>query len=252
MTLSDVGMLAVDSNRTRLYLLQMARQALLPAHVLLLGTPASETHEQRAAAAAARPIPDDVTAEIRHYLQAPVTTLLEELRVPFQCLERSDPNDETVVAAVASRSETVMVYAGPGGAILKRPLLATGCRFLHVHPGVLPAFRGSTTTYYSLIATGECGATALFLDEQIDTGPVVRSRRFPAPTDRTTIDLFYDPWIRSLLLIDVLREYAASAVFPEEPQAVSVGETYFVIHPVLKHIAILGTSRSEDLSEEVN
>lgn len=245
MTLKDVGMLAVDSNRTRLYLLQMARAQLLPAHVLFLTAATTATHEQRASAAMQTPVPDDTADDVRHFLTQPIPALLGELRVPFQQVESLDPNAEAVVSAVADRPERVVVYSGPGGAILKRPLLSTGRRFLHVHPGILPAFRGSTTLYYSLLEAGDCGATALFLDEQIDTGPVVRTRRFAPPADRTTIDLFHDPWMRSVLLAEVLQEYAASGAFPEERQPADRGETYFVIHPVLKHIAILGPSSEE-------
>lgn len=55
---------------------------------------------------------------------------------------------------------------------------------------------------------------------------------------RTLIDLYYDPFIRSEPLIDVLRYYAENGDFPVESQESIDGETYFIIHPVLKHIAI--------------
>ena len=68
---------------------------------------------------------------------------------------------------------------------------------------------------------------------------MIRKRTYPAPEDRTTIDLFYDPFIRAELLAEVMEEYAQRGEMPLEPQDTGVGETYFIIHPVLKHIAIL-------------
>jgi len=42
-----------------------------------------------------------------------------------------------------------------------------------------------------------------------------------------------------LALREVLKDYAKSGTFPLKPQDKDQGETYFIIHPVLKHIAIL-------------
>ena len=165
--------------------------------------------------------------------------LLQEYCIPHQRLPTLDPNAASVVAAIRQLPQSILVYSGPGGVILRKDILSTGKRFLHVHSGILPYFRGSTTVYYALLEEGRCGATAFFFDEKIDTGPVIRTRAFPPPEDRTSLDLFYDPLIRSQLLVDVLRDYAATGKMPVEPQDPEAGETYFVIHPVLKHIAIL-------------
>lgn len=232
--LADVAMLAAPSNRTRLYLYRMAEHNLVPAHVLYLEDPGTATPEKE--------VQDRV--QERHLtgpydLSRPIPQILEELDVLYDVVPCLNPNDDTVVSALAARPETLMIYSGPGGAILRKKVFATGKKFLHTHSGILPQFRGSTTVYYSLLAEGNCGATAFFLDEQIDTGPVIRRKRYPAPKDRSTIDLFYDPFIRADLLVEVLGEYAETGRMPLEPQDKSVGETYFIIHPVLKHLAIL-------------
>lgn len=247
--LADVAILAVSSNRTRLYLFQMWREQLLPAHVFYLEDPAATTHEHHAAARHTRAVPEGTDRAIRRFLDTPLPQLLGELGLSYERLKTLDPNADMVVDAVKRNRSSIVIYSGPGGAILKAALLGCGRRFLHVHPGILPAFRGSTTTYYSLLQTGECGASALFLNERIDTGPIIRTRRFPRPDDPESIDLYYDPWIRSELLIEILRDYASSGALPEQQQDYEAGETYFVIHPVLKHIAIMARPSFDQASD---
>jgi len=232
-------MLAVSSNRTKLYILQMAKHQVLPARVVYMEIPSESTPESQAVEREAES--GGTTNDNYHGfdLSVPVPDLLETLGVPFVSVDSLDPNSELVVNAVAQCQQSILIYSGPGGAILRKQILSTGKRFLHTHSGILPFFRGSTTVYYSLLKEGDCGATAFFMDEQIDTGHLIRTQRFPAPQDRTTIDLYYDPLIRSQLLVEVLQEYVRSGEMPLVPQDSLVGDTYYIIHPVLKHIAIL-------------
>lgn len=215
--LDDVAFLAVDSPRARAYLEALRERDLLPAFAVLL---AGE---------------EDGGG-------TPIREMLAESGVAFADLPTEDVNAPEVVAAVAARREKIFLYAGPAGGILKEPFFETGKKFLHVHAGTLPDFRGSTTIYYQLLARGDCGATALFLERKIDAGPVLAERTFPPPEDGTTIDREYDPKIRAALLVEVLEKYRQTGRFEERPQE-STGETYYVVHPVLKHLAILTTSR---------
>ena len=113
-----------------------------------------------------------------------------------------------------------------------------GKKFLHVHAGVLPKYRGSTTAYYSLLEKNKIGATAIFLEKEIDAGKIVTSEVFPPPEDRTTIDYYYEPYVRARVLAKALKLYVEAGEFPETSQAEGA-ETYYIIHPVLKHIAIM-------------
>ena len=51
-------------------------------------------------------------------------------------------------------------------------------KFLHIHGGYVPAFKGSTTNYYSLLAEGQLGASAIFLTEDLDSGPKLHRQKF--------------------------------------------------------------------------
>ncbi|MGE4293544.1 MAG: formyltransferase family protein [Desulfovibrio sp.] len=237
-SLPGVAILAVDSNRSRMYLHRLAGEGLLPSRAILLHKP-----EQRT--------PEDVAIGREKYRVSPhaelrlsTVELLEQYEIPTVSLSTIDPNDPDVVEAVAGLDQEVVIYSGPGGALLRDPLLEAGKRFLHVHPGIVPDFRGSTTVYYMLLAEGVVGATAFFLNKEIDKGDVVAQKRYPAPADRRTLDLYYDPWVRAQLLAEVLERYRHSGTFETWPQSDKGGETYFIVHPVLKHIAMLAGSSS--------
>lgn len=224
MILQDVAMLVSESDRTKLYIEQMGKHKLLPAYVIYMGN--------------GKPT---------------IPKLLEKYKIPYTHIRSTSPNSFAVVEAVAKCEQSVIIYSGQSSIILQKPLFDTSKKFLHIHSGIVPEYRGSTTIYYSLLKEHACGATALFLNEKIDMGDVIKKRLFDVPKDRSSIDTYYDSFIRSQLLIEVLKSYVAESNMPDsynsntytysfisKPQDKLAGETYYIIHPVLKHIAILG------------
>lgn len=249
MRLSDIGMIAADTSRSRAYLQALARNELLPNYVLVL----EETSD--------KPLPGqfdksqsnresdwivetgDCWSEAHFDSRQPVKALLGELGITFDVTRSKDINDPAVVAAIGRRAETVFIYSGFGGTLLRKDVLSLGKHFLHVHGGYLPDYKGSTTNYYSLIVENTLGASAIFLSEEIDGGPVLLRRTFPPPENRQEIDHIYDSAARAKVLVEVLQEYLTRGGWEFELPANTGGETYYIIHPVLKHIAILDKSQ---------
>jgi methionyl-tRNA formyltransferase len=234
--LDEIGLLAVDSYRTKSYIHQMIVRQVLPAYVIYMDDEMHVNSESRSVNNHSEQTTNDVNVFDSDMC---ITQVLSDNDIPYQIVSTTDPNSEEVLELVQDASQSIFVYSGPGGVILSDRILSTGKKFVHVHPGIVPYYRGSTTLYYSLLNDGNCGATVFYMDTQIDTGPVIMKRSYPAPDDRTTIDTQYDPLIRAKLLVDVLQEYARMGTLPSEPQNTHMGETYFIIHPVLKHLAIL-------------
>ena len=115
-----------------------------------------------------------------------------------------------------------------------------GIPFLHLHSGILPTFRGSTTIYYSLLKTAQCGVSAILLSSQIDAGNIIKYKNYSPPDGNCNLDYEYDTAIRADLLVDVmLKYYKNNFKIKSEKQKINSGETYYVIHPLLKHLAIL-------------
>lgn len=140
---------------------------------------------------------------------------------------------------------SLVIFSGYGGQIVGKQLLEMGAPFLHVHAGALPDYRGSTTTYYSILERGDCAATAFLLRAGIDTGPIVAQRHYAAPPRGMDVDRLYDGAIRADLLVHALRQIERDDTVPAVEQSPGSGHTYYVIHPVLKHIALLSLSMTE-------
>jgi methionyl-tRNA formyltransferase len=77
------------------------------------------------------------------------------------------------------------------------------------------------------------------LRKEIDTGPIIARKKYPPPPPEVDPDYVYDSAIRSDLLIDVLQEHSRHNKFDNLLNQPLVGNNYYVIHPVLKHIALL-------------
>lgn len=223
MILQDVAMLCISNNRTQFYLNALVKDGFYPAFLIILENQSKEV------------LPGQRTSD----LEVTFIQNVRKLKIPYRVVPTSDVNSTIVVDAVQTRPESYFIYSGPGGVILRKNLLDTGKQFLHVHPGRLPMFRGSTTLYYHILTEGRCAASALFLKEKIDTGPVLAVKEYPLPTRGTDLDYVYDPQIRAELLSETINNYLKDGHFTMLSQDIEKGETYFIIHPVLRHIAQL-------------
>ena len=113
--------------------------------------------------------------------------------------------------------------------------------FLHIHCGWLPDYRGSTTIYYSILKEKMCGVSAILLNEGIDTGKIVAKEKYPIPPKDMNIDYVYDSIIRADLLVKVLKSREKWVPVRQSEN----GTTYYVIHPILKHLAYVKVEKND-------
>lgn len=244
MRLTEIAMIAADTSRSKAYLQALVRHDLLPNHVILMQNPTSTSLPGQIAADdrvsnLAVSESDSCWSEALFDVNEPLAVTASRAGVSSQSAASNNINDESNVELIRQRPEGVFIYSGFGGAILRKEILTTGKRFLHVHGGYLPDYKGSTTNYYSLLAENLFGASSLFLTAEIDSGPVLIRKKFPVPHDRLKIDHVYDPAARAKVLVQTLLAFVRLGRWAYELSDNSGGETYFVIHPVLKHYATL-------------
>lgn len=106
------------------------------------------------------------------------------------------------------------------------------------HSGDLPAYRGSTTLYYSWLLEGKCSVSAIAMSGRIDGGGILLKRDFPLPPPDLDPD-YYDCMIRAETLGSVLDQIRAGEDLRPSDNSVAAGRDFYVIHPLLKHIARL-------------
>lgn len=241
MRLRGVIVVAAHTMRSQAYLQALACHGLDPDQVILYGKDGGRPAADMEGLASWRDVP----------LPDPAETLAETCRQagwPTAACDCDDINAPEMVAAIAAVAPKLVVYSGYGGQIVGSALLDSGARFLHVHSGWLPDYRGSTTLYYALLNGDLPAASALVLDRTVDTGPVVARRHYPPPPAGMDVDRIYDSAIRADLLVRVMEGYASTGAFEQEvPQDPEEGTSYYVIHPVLKHLAMLSLERGERL-----
>lgn len=221
MILKDFILLGVVNNRTKFYLSALIKKNLVPNNALIL-----------------RP-KTILPGQKKNDLNSDIVSFFKKHNIKYSFITASNPNDMSVVKKLKRLKEPYVIYSGPGGVILRKPLFDTHKKFLHVHPGRLPDYRGSTTIYYQILAQDGCSASALFLNERIDKGPVLAVKEYPLPGRKEDMDYIYDPKIRADLLVKVIKGYLKFNKFSEKKQNKAKGDTYYIMHPVLRHIAKL-------------
>ena len=246
MPLVGVAMVAADTSRTRAYLHAMERHDVLPAFVLVLvnESEGSLPGQFQGASAHGRPLiteSDPCWSELAFDPAVKLEEIFDRNGISYEFAPSHDINDPALIEAIRGRPETTCVYSGFGGVILRAGVLSAGMRFLHIHGGYLPTYKGSTTNYYSLLADNEMGASAIFMTQEIDGGPVLLQKSFPAPRSREEIDHYYDSAARAKVLVDTLKDYVTHGEWRTQLPENTLGEMHYIIHPVLKHLAILGT-----------
>tara|TARA_Y100000590_G_scaffold467418_1_gene646268 strand:- start:6875 stop:7561 length:687 start_codon:yes stop_codon:yes gene_type:complete len=163
-----------------------------------------------------------------------VSTTLENNSISNIEFPFVDINNQKLIDYLKNLEIDYMIFTG--GGILKKEILSSGIKFIHLHPGIVPDYRGSTCFYYSILNENYAGVTSFIMNESLDTGDIIFQKRFEKP-NHEYLDEIFDPHIRSETLIELMKN--KSMLEEKIKQNKNSGETYFIIHPVLKHIAIL-------------
>ncbi len=234
---SFIAVLA-NTVRSQAYIQSLVKSEITPSYVIIL--------DERPEATKIRPENRDTQkyGNARYdFGQACISfqeTLVETLStagIPFDIVAEPNINSSLVINLIDARDEQHVVVSVYGGQILKKEILSLGKLFIHVHTGILPHYRGSTTIYYSILNEGSVGATSIFLDNGIDTGQIICKQSYKLDFDSRQIDHIYDGLVRANHIIETIKMLMSREIVMEK-QSDPDSQTYYVIHPVLKHFAI--------------
>ncbi len=155
-----------------------------------------------------------------------------------------DVNSDEIINSAISAQSDIVVFAGYGGQILGDGYFSGNIKVLHMHPGELPLERGSTTIYYSILNQRKCSVTAFYMSPKIDEGVNILSCKYEPPCKGVDIDYFYDNVIRADCFLKVVKGMLTVDTIHNSSEQVESIE-YFIIHPVLKHLALLSLKEAE-------
>lgn len=221
--IEDIGIIVFPSLRSRAYLDQILRSKISLKYAVLVNLEFSPPD-----------MPNNLAIEYFDF-EKKEEEYLNELGINYTSVQASNINDSTIFSLVQDSDVEYFIYTGGG---IVESLLLDSISLIHIHPGNVPQYRGSTCFYYSILEKGTIGTTAFVMDKNLDTGPVIIQNEYK-PVTGVDIDFILDNYYRSLTLVDTLKLYIKDQCFRLKEQLVSDGNTYYVIHPLLKHISIL-------------
>lgn len=147
-----------------------------------------------------------------------------------------------------------------GGGLLPASIFeASNCRFMHIHPGLLPNIKGADGMLWSLLLRGRVAASAFYMEPGLDMGAIIRTTEFaplPVPEGFSALDvttqyrLFYsfvDPMMRAVLLKQLLQQAGDADLYdlPAQPQDSGAGTTFNFMNERLRRLAF---QRMEELA----
>ncbi len=238
----EYSILLTNNNRSKAYLQNLISNGFFPEKVILLEENnielpehtendkiMSETTEQKFI----RRLKDlDLYFDEKEH----VLSTINNNDIDHAILNSLDINSKVVVDEVAKIKTEYIVYSGPGGTILRHDVLSQGKKFIHVHPGWLPKYRGSTTIYYSMLIDSEVGASVILLEEGIDEGPILHRQKYEIKEQGIDFDYVLDPLVRAKTLIEFFK---LGEVNLRKQEVHEDASTFYIAHPLIKHASIL-------------
>jgi len=175
---------------------------------------------------------------------------VDQLAERVDCFCATDYNDAALQKRILNNKNTAFLYTNGGivpGVLLTHP----GVRIIHIHPGIVPAMRGSDCLLWSVLMRGRIGVSCFYMGVGIDDGAIIGQQEFPLPnlpslSPLLTADrereayraLLYavDPHYRAKLLVNVLRQYMGTDLraLPTQQQASPIRPAYLWMHPRLR------------------
>lgn len=221
---SDFSILLHPSLRGRAFIQNMVKEQLLPSEIILM----NESKES---------FRDEIKLDKYDFFDPNIKArdTLEANNLNFTTVNSIDCNNPLVIDAVSKLKSEWLIFSG--GGILRSKFLSLGKSIVHIHPGKLPDYRGSTCFYYSMLNNQGCTCTAFLMEEGLDTGKIIYYEDFQPPKN-IDLDNIFDNWMRAVTLTKVLKMIKEDNVSLKENDNAK-SNMYYIIHPVLKNIAIL-------------
>jgi len=138
-----------------------------------------------------------------------------DANIPFYFLKNH--NSQVCIDLVSNLGIDLLINAGTTRIIKKNLLFSPRIGVLNCHPGLLPYFRGCTCVEWAIYKNEQVGNTVHFMDEGIDTGPIIISEGlFFSKSERyadVRIKVYKN---REILLVKAIKKIIADKLTPSK------------------------------------
>jgi len=155
----------------------------------------------------------------------------------WRSLRVSTVNAPEAIKAIARVEPLLAVHAGAG--ILRQPVLALPhLGTLNAHMGILPGYRGMNVAEWSVLNNDALGSSVLWMDQGMDTGPIVVTRRVDVGSCRSIDELRALVDASQLAQLDsTLRSIVEDGLVPfSREQRAEEGRQFFRMHADLRSV----------------
>ena len=161
--------------------------------------------------------------------------ILNVKNIKYDIIKTGELESQVTYTWLDNSEADYIVYSGFGGKILPRDFFNSSTPILHAHGGILPRYRGSTCNYYSYLESGQVGSSTIIMTELLDDGEVLDVVETEKNINLIEFDHKLDAELRIQSLLNVLKGETS------RKEKICEKEVFYnyVIHPLLKHIAIL-------------
>ncbi len=242
----NFSMLVTNNNRSKAYLQNLIKNNLIPNKILFLNdnnvtliehTENDKLISQDTNQKFVRKLIDlDISFDEKEH----VLKTIKNNNIEFVEINNLNVNSKDVIEEVTKMEDKYIIYSGPSSYILGKEILSKNKKFIHVHPGLLPKYRGSTTIYYSMLLELKIGCSVIFLNEGIDEGPLLYKKEYKISEKGIDFDYVLDPLVRAKALIEYLK---IDKIKSTQQNSNEKKSTFYIIHPLLKHISIIKYNR---------
>lgn len=152
------------------------------------------------------------------------------------------PNDKIIAVKSVNAAETIeilrndkpdLIIINGTRIIAKRVLTSVNCKFMNIHAGITPKYRGVHGTYWALVNKdmANSGVTVHFVDAGIDTGNIICQSNIK---HEATDNFVTYPLLQLAAGISMLQksisDYFNNAIVIQNP----VSESHLWYHPTIK------------------
>jgi len=173
--------------------------------------------------------------------------ILKKYNLHYESLQLSSLNDECFIKLISESPQSVALYVD--GGILRKPILSTHMKFLHLHPGHVPDVKGSACILWGALVHKRIGVSCFFMNVGIDKGDVILTKEYEIPSISVpnkylgdsyaearynAILEYLDPCFRADLLRTLLKSESDPTKWHACPQDLSAGRTYYHPHKIIR------------------